>query len=86
MDSMEPWQWAKKFNNVSRYNHITTNLVEAINFVTKRTRHQSIFVVFSVTFYRITTLMLRMDLEQLKQMNARHVLVEEVQKAMDVNA
>lgn len=37
-------------------------------------------------FYRLATLMSRMRLNQVKQMDAKHVYCEEVRKVMDVNA
>ncbi|PPD72820.1 hypothetical protein GOBAR_DD30269 [Gossypium barbadense] len=57
---------------------MTTNLVEAVNFVLRRTRHLSIFVVFSVTFYRLATLMSRMGLRQAKQIEAGHILDQHI--------
>ncbi|PPS11976.1 hypothetical protein GOBAR_AA08658 [Gossypium barbadense] len=52
LGSMEPWQWAQCFDEGYRYGHMTTNLVEAVNSVLRRTRHLPISVVFSATFYR----------------------------------
>ncbi|KAK5792586.1 hypothetical protein PVK06_033701 [Gossypium arboreum] len=53
---------------------MTTNLVEAVNSVLRRTRHLLIFTIFSTTFYRLATLMPRMGLRQAKQIEARHTL------------
>ncbi|PPE00050.1 hypothetical protein GOBAR_DD02942 [Gossypium barbadense] len=61
---------------------MTTNLVEAVNSVLRRTRHLPIYVVFSATFYRLATLMPKMGLKQAKQIEAGHVYIEVVQKAM----
>ncbi|PPD99274.1 hypothetical protein GOBAR_DD03707 [Gossypium barbadense] len=58
---MEPWQWAQSFDEGFRYGHMTTNLVEGINVVLLKTRHLPIASVFSATFYRLATLMPRME-------------------------
>ncbi|PPD73491.1 hypothetical protein GOBAR_DD29583 [Gossypium barbadense] len=61
---------------------MTTNLVEVVNFVLRRTRYLSISGAFSATFYRLATLMPRMGLRQAKQIEAGHVYIEAVRKAM----
>ncbi|PPS12371.1 hypothetical protein GOBAR_AA08276 [Gossypium barbadense] len=51
LSSMEPWQWAQCFDEGYRYGHMTTNLVEVVNSVLRRTRHLPISAVFSAIFY-----------------------------------
>ncbi|PPR89819.1 hypothetical protein GOBAR_AA30866 [Gossypium barbadense] len=64
---------------------MTTNLIETVNSVLKCTRHLPILVVFSAMFYKLATLILRMGLRQVKQMEVGRVYVEEVRKVMEVN-
>ncbi|KAK5784389.1 hypothetical protein PVK06_038912 [Gossypium arboreum] len=52
---------------------MTTNLVEAVNFVLRRTRHLPISAVFWAKFYRLATLMPKMGLRQAKQIEAGHL-------------
>ncbi|PPS09638.1 hypothetical protein GOBAR_AA11006 [Gossypium barbadense] len=61
---------------------MTTNLVEAVNSILRRTSHLPISAVFSATFYRLATLIPKMGLRQVKQIEARHVYVETIRKAM----
>ncbi|PPR86748.1 hypothetical protein GOBAR_AA33943 [Gossypium barbadense] len=61
---------------------MTTNLVEAVNSVLRRIRHLPISVVFLVTFYKLATLMPKMRLRQAKQIEAGHVYIEAIRKAM----
>ncbi|PPD70787.1 hypothetical protein GOBAR_DD32334 [Gossypium barbadense] len=63
---------------------MTTNLVEGINAMLLKTQHISISSVFSATFYRLATLMPRMGQQQVNQMEAGHVFVEDVRDAMVV--
>ncbi|PPD75917.1 hypothetical protein GOBAR_DD27154 [Gossypium barbadense] len=63
-----------------------TNLVEVVNSVLRCTYHLPISAVFSATFYRSVPLMPRMGLRQAKQIEAKHVYVESVQKAMAINS
>ncbi|PPD87045.1 hypothetical protein GOBAR_DD16038 [Gossypium barbadense] len=80
------WQWwAQSFDEGFRYGHMTTNLVERINAVLLKTRHFSIASVFSATFYRLATLMLRMGQQQVDQIQAGHVFVEHIRDAMVIN-
>ncbi|KAH1130652.1 hypothetical protein J1N35_002030 [Gossypium stocksii] len=65
---------------------MTTNLAEAINLVFRRTCHLPISAIFSVTFYRLATLMSMMGLRQVKQIEVKHVYVEGIRKAIKVNA
>ncbi|PPR99822.1 hypothetical protein GOBAR_AA20844 [Gossypium barbadense] len=83
---MEPWQWAQCFDEGYRYGQMTTNLVEAINFVLRRTRHLPISAVFSITFYKLATLMPKMGLKQAKQLQAGHVYVKKIRDVMKENA
>ncbi|XP_016747576.2 uncharacterized protein [Gossypium hirsutum] len=85
LGSMEPWQWAQCFDEGYRYGHMTTNLVEAVNSVLRRTRHLPISAIFSATFYRLATLMPKMGLKQAKQLEAGHVYVEKIKDAMKDN-
>ncbi|XP_052477375.1 uncharacterized protein LOC128032706 [Gossypium raimondii] len=85
LGTMEPWQWAQSFDEGFRYGQITTNLVEGIKVVFLKTRHLSISFVFLATFYRLATLMLRMGQQQVNQMEAGHVFVEDVRDAMVAN-
>ncbi|PPD72210.1 hypothetical protein GOBAR_DD30890 [Gossypium barbadense] len=85
LGTMEPWQWAQSFNEGFRYSQMTTNLVEGVNAVLLKTRHLPIASVFSTTFYRLATLMPRIRQQQVDQMEAGHVLVEDVRDAMVVN-
>ncbi|PPD85555.1 hypothetical protein GOBAR_DD17505 [Gossypium barbadense] len=85
LGTMEPWQWAQSFDEGFRYGHMTTNLAEGVNFVLMKTQHLPISSVFSATFYRLATLMLRMGQHQVNQMEAGHVLVEDVRDAMVAN-
>ncbi|KAK5771231.1 hypothetical protein PVK06_047419 [Gossypium arboreum] len=78
LGSIGNWQWTQNYDEGFRYGQMVTNLVEAVNFVLRRTRHLPIFAVFSVTFYRLATLMPRMGLRQAKQTKIRHVYVEGV--------
>ncbi|PPD75101.1 hypothetical protein GOBAR_DD27970 [Gossypium barbadense] len=64
---------------------MTINLVEGVNPVLLKTRHLSIVSVFSATFYRFATLMPRMCQQQVDQMEAGHVFVEDVRDAIVVN-
>ncbi|PPD77116.1 hypothetical protein GOBAR_DD25961 [Gossypium barbadense] len=64
---------------------MTTNLVDIINSFLKHTKHLPISSVFSTTFYRLATLMPRMELKHVKQMKARHMYVKEVRTVMVVN-
>ncbi|XP_012472492.1 uncharacterized protein LOC105789671 [Gossypium raimondii] len=73
LGSMENWQWTQSYDEGYRYGQMTTNLVEAVNSVLRRTRHLPISVVFSVTFYRLATLMPKIGLKQAKQIEAGHV-------------
>ncbi|XP_040950114.1 uncharacterized protein [Gossypium hirsutum] len=82
LGSMEPWQWAQCFDEGYRYGQMTTNLVEAINSILRHTRHLPISVVFSAIFSRLTTLMPKMGLKQVKQLEAGHVYVEKIRDAM----
>ncbi|KAH1106748.1 hypothetical protein J1N35_010516 [Gossypium stocksii] len=82
---MEPWQWAQSFNEGFRYGQMTTNLVEGVNAVLLKTRHLLISTVFSATFYRLATLMPRMGQQQVNQINAGHVFIEDVRDAMVAN-
>ncbi|PPS09234.1 hypothetical protein GOBAR_AA11425 [Gossypium barbadense] len=72
LSSMEPWQWAQCFDEGYRYGHMTTNLVEAVNSVLRRTRHLPILAIFLATFYSLATLMPKMGLKQAKQLEAGH--------------
>ncbi|XP_016709154.1 uncharacterized protein [Gossypium hirsutum] len=85
LSSIEPWQWAQCFDDGYRYGHMTTNLLEAVNFVLRRTRHLLISAVFSATFYRLATLMPKIGLKQAKQLEAGHVYVEKIRNAMKDN-
>ncbi|PPR87773.1 hypothetical protein GOBAR_AA32927 [Gossypium barbadense] len=85
LSSIEPWQWAQCFDGGYRYGHMTTNLVEAVNFVLRRTRHLLISAIFSATFYRLATLMPKIGLKQAKQLEAGHVYVEKIRNAMKDN-
>ncbi|KAK5813301.1 hypothetical protein PVK06_028749 [Gossypium arboreum] len=85
LGTMEPWQWAQKFDKGFRYGQMTTNLVEGINAMLLKTRHISISSIFLAIFYRLATLMLRMGQQQVNQMEAGHVFVEDVRDAMVVN-
>ncbi|KAK5770641.1 hypothetical protein PVK06_046794 [Gossypium arboreum] len=76
--SMENWQWTQSYDEEFRYVQMTTNPVEAINSVLRRTCHLSISVVFSATFCRLDKLMPRMGLRQVKQIEVEHVYVEGV--------
>ncbi|PPD77531.1 hypothetical protein GOBAR_DD25549 [Gossypium barbadense] len=82
---MEPWQWAQSFDDGFRYGQMTTNLVEGINAVLLKTRHLPISSVFSTTFYRLATLMPRMGQQQVNQIEAGHVFVEDVRDVMVAN-
>ncbi|PPD87869.1 hypothetical protein GOBAR_DD15183 [Gossypium barbadense] len=64
---------------------MTTNLVEGVNAVLLKTRHLPIASVFSATFYRLATLMPRMGQQQVDQIEAGHVFVEDVRDAMVAN-
>ncbi|PPD90126.1 hypothetical protein GOBAR_DD12946 [Gossypium barbadense] len=64
---------------------MTTNLAEEINSVLLKMQHLSISSVFSTTFYRLATLMLRIGQQQVNQMEARHVFFEDVKDAMVAN-
>ncbi|PPD86324.1 hypothetical protein GOBAR_DD16734 [Gossypium barbadense] len=85
LGTMEPWQWAQSFDGGFRYGQLTTNLVEGINAVLLKTRHLPISFVFSVTFYRLATLMPRMGQQQVNQLEAGHVFVEGIRDSMVVN-
>ncbi|XP_016755178.1 uncharacterized protein [Gossypium hirsutum] len=85
LSSMEPWQWAQCFDEGYRYGHMTTNLVEAVNSVLRRTRHLPISAIFSTTFYMLATLMPKMRLKQAKWLEAGHVYVEKIRDAMKDN-
>ncbi|PPD85767.1 hypothetical protein GOBAR_DD17286 [Gossypium barbadense] len=82
LGTIEPWQWAQSFDEGFHYSQMNTNLVEGINAVLLKTRHLPISSVFSATFYRLTTLMPRMGQQQVNQMEAGHVFVEDVRDAM----
>ncbi|XP_017635669.1 uncharacterized protein LOC108477663 [Gossypium arboreum] len=86
LGSMEPWQWAQCFDEGYQYSQITTNLVEAINSVLRRTRHFPISAIFSAIFYRLATLMPKMGLKQATQLEAGHVYVEKIRDAMKEKA
>ncbi|KAK5770819.1 hypothetical protein PVK06_046974 [Gossypium arboreum] len=86
LGSMEKWQWSQSYDDGFRYGQMTTNLVKAVNLVLRRTHHLPIFVIFLATFYRLTTLMPKMGLRQVKQIEVGHIYVEGVRKAMKVNA
>ncbi|PPE01462.1 hypothetical protein GOBAR_DD01519 [Gossypium barbadense] len=85
LGTMEPWRWAQSFDKGFRYSQMTTNLVEGINAVLLKTRHLPISFVFSTTFYRLATLMPRMGQQQVNQMEAGHVFVEDVRDVMVAN-
>ncbi|PPD92960.1 hypothetical protein GOBAR_DD10096 [Gossypium barbadense] len=85
LGTIEPWQWAQSFDEGFRYGQMTTNLVEGINAVLLKTRHLLISSVFLATFYRLATLMPRMSQQQVNQMEARHVFVEDVRDVMVAN-
>ncbi|PPD86141.1 hypothetical protein GOBAR_DD16924 [Gossypium barbadense] len=85
LGTMESWQWAQSFDEGFRYGQMTTNLVEGINVMLLKTRHLPISFVFSAMFYRLATLMLRMGQQQVNQMEAGHVFVEDISDAMVVN-
>ncbi|KAH1107050.1 hypothetical protein J1N35_010818 [Gossypium stocksii] len=82
---MESWEWAQIFDEGFRYGQMTTNLVEGVNAVLLKTRHLLISIVFSATFYRLATLMPRIGQQQVNQINAGHVFVEDVRNAMVAN-
>ncbi|XP_052484894.1 uncharacterized protein LOC128039980 [Gossypium raimondii] len=86
LGSIEPWQWDQYFDEGYWYSQMTTNLVEAINSVLRRTRHLPISAVFSATFYWLAILMPKMGLKQAKQLEAGHVYVEKIRDAMKENA
>ena len=86
LGSMEPWKWTQCFDEGYQYGQMTTNLVEAINSVLRRTLHLPISAIFSVKFYRLATLMLKIGLKQAKQLEAGHVHVEKIRDAMKENA
>ncbi|PPD95937.1 hypothetical protein GOBAR_DD07055 [Gossypium barbadense] len=71
LGTMKPWQWAQSFDEGFRYGQMTTNLVEGINAVLLKTRHLPISSVFSVTFYRLATLMPRMGIRDAMVVNHR---------------
>ena len=85
LGTMEPWQWAQCFDEGFRYGQMTTNLVEGINAVLLKRRYLPVAFVFSATFYRLATLMLRIGQQQVDQMEAGHVFVEHVRDAMLAN-
>ncbi|KAH1075575.1 hypothetical protein J1N35_027903 [Gossypium stocksii] len=85
LSTIEPWQWAQSFDEGFRYGQMTTNLVEGVNAVLLKTRHLPISTVFSATFYRLATLMPRMGQQQVNQMQAGDVFVEDVRDAMVAN-
>ena len=85
LGTMEPWQWAQSFDEGFRYGQMTTNLVEGINAVLLKRRYLPVAFVFSATFYRLATLMLRIGQQQVDQMEAGHVFVEHVRDAMVAN-
>ncbi|KAK5792550.1 hypothetical protein PVK06_033665 [Gossypium arboreum] len=85
LGTMEPWQWTQSFDEGFRYGQMTTNLVEGINAVLLKTRHLSISSVFSATFYRLATLMPRMGQQQVNQIEAGYVFVEDVRDAIAAN-
>ncbi|KAH1121912.1 hypothetical protein J1N35_005072 [Gossypium stocksii] len=62
-----------------------TNLVKAVNFVLMRTCHLPILVIFLAKFYRLATLMPRIGLRQVKQIEMGHVYIEKLKKDMDDN-
>ncbi|PPD92348.1 hypothetical protein GOBAR_DD10713 [Gossypium barbadense] len=64
---------------------MTTYLVEGVNAVLLKTRHLPIASVFSATFYRLATFMPRMGQQQVDQMEAGHVFVEDVRDAIVAN-
>ena len=64
---------------------MASKLVERINAVLLKTRHLSISSVFSATFYRLATLMPRMGQQQVNQIEAGYVFVEDVRDAMVAN-
>ncbi|PPD79166.1 hypothetical protein GOBAR_DD23914 [Gossypium barbadense] len=64
---------------------MTTNLIEAVNPVLRRTCHLPISEVFSATFYRLATLMPKIRLKQAQQFEAGHVHVEYIRDAMKEN-
>ncbi|KAH1064305.1 hypothetical protein J1N35_029292 [Gossypium stocksii] len=66
LGSMENWQWTQSYDEGFRYRQMTTNLVEAVNLVLRRTRHLPISAIFSATFYRLATLMPKMELRRAK--------------------
>ncbi|KAK5832074.1 hypothetical protein PVK06_015874 [Gossypium arboreum] len=82
---MEPSQWTQSFDEGFRYGQMTTNLVEGINAVLLKIRHLPISSVFSATFYRLATLMPRMSQQQVNQMEAGHVFVEDVRDVIAAN-
>ncbi|KAH1046396.1 hypothetical protein J1N35_037180 [Gossypium stocksii] len=82
LGTMKPWQWAQSFDEGFRYNQMTTNMLEGINIVLLKTRHLLILSVFSTTFYRLTTLILRMGQQQVNQMETRNVFFEDVKDVM----
>ncbi|PPD90090.1 hypothetical protein GOBAR_DD12975 [Gossypium barbadense] len=85
LGTMEPWQWAQSFDEGFRYGQMTTNLVEGVNAVLLKTRHLPIAFVFSATFYKLATSMPRIGQQQVDQIEAGHVFVEDVRDAMVAN-
>ncbi|PPR97248.1 hypothetical protein GOBAR_AA23418 [Gossypium barbadense] len=83
---IEHWQWTQSYDDGFRYGQITNNLVEAVNFVLRRTCHLPIFVVFLATFNRLAILGPKIRLRQVKQTEIGYVHVEAIRKAMAVNA
>ncbi|KAH1131567.1 hypothetical protein J1N35_002945 [Gossypium stocksii] len=86
LGSMENWQWTQSYDEGFRYGQMTTNLVEAVNFVLRHTRHLPISTVVSATFYRLAILIPNMGLRQATQIEAGHVYVEAIRKAMAINS
>ncbi|KAH1113912.1 hypothetical protein J1N35_007290 [Gossypium stocksii] len=86
LGSMENWQRTQSYDKGFRYGQMTTNLVEAVNSIFRCTHHLPISAMFSETFYRLTTLMPKIGLRQAKQIEAGHVYVEAIRKAMVVNS
>ncbi|PPD97042.1 hypothetical protein GOBAR_DD05934 [Gossypium barbadense] len=82
---MKSWQWAQNFDEGFRYGHMTTNLVEGANSVLMKTQHLPISSIFSATFYRLATLMLRMRQQQVNQIEAGHVFFKDVRDSIVVN-
>jgi SWIM zinc finger len=75
-------RWIRAYDGGRRYGHMTTNLVECVNGVYKKTRHLPITSLVQATYYKLATSFARRKGRATKAINKRHPFSQDCTKQM----